>query len=333
MDNRPTSHIHGVFAVAGPMDRQRFGKMRCRLITTILLASVVVARLLSVYFSNDTRGVEPTAMARDSAAEEIGLLSPEQNPLPATTSSCIHLCICFFGLLRNLKSTISSYEDNLFSVLKSNSIRYSVYLHTFELSSPLYNPRSLDFGVNVDVNYTRLKPIIAIVEDQDEFDKKTDFDKFTTLGDPYEDDFRSHRNQVREGRSLEQVTRLWLNDNASCTHIFYTRPDLLLVAPFNVTELYEVRRMSWFTGGYHEFGGYNDRFAFGDPEGMKIWGNRIHHAFEYSTERKLIAEPFVKHVAEIFNIQRKETSLCLLRVRPKGINPSDVGVCGPNKTQ
>ena len=33
----------------------------------------------------------------------------------------------------------------------------------------------MDFGTHVEVNYTRLKPIIAIVENQDEFDKKTDF--------------------------------------------------------------------------------------------------------------------------------------------------------------
>ena len=258
---------------------------------------------------------------------EVGLLSPEQNPLPANRSSDIHLCVCFFGLLRNLNFTIGSIEDNLFAVLEEASIRYTVYLHTFQLSGPLYNPRSLDFATQIEMDYSRLRPKKVLIESQDAFDEKADFDEYTTKGDPYGDNYMSHRNQIREGHSLDQVTKLWLRDNAGCTHHFYTRPDLFFVAPFDIRELFEVRRMSWFTGAYHEFHGYNDRFAFGDPEGMKIWGSRIHFAKEYSQKNLLLAEPFVKHVSKLHGIKQSYTSLCLLRFRSSGINPSDVDIC------
>jgi len=295
--------------------------------------SACLVLLTFVYISTLGLGIkhiddkQAPCLNEDSGSEEVGLLSRIVNPLPARHNTDIHLCICFFGLLRQLNFTVTSIEENLFGVLSSNDIRFTTYMHTFRLRGPLHNPRSLDFNTTVDVDFARLAPKMVIIEDQDEFDKGANFEQYTHHGDPYDDDFRSHRNQIREGRSLEQVTRLWLHDDSNCSHVMYYRPDMLLASPFDVSELLQVRHMSWFTGAYHEYGGLNDRFAFGDPEGMKIWGTRIRHARRYSEKFLLKAEPFVKYVAGLANIRLQHTKLCSLRYRPIGVHPADVDIC------
>ena len=272
-----------------------------------------------------TASLAPLRIELDVSASGNDVEQDLGRPLSRPHNDDIHLCICFFGLLRSFRHTAQSIDKQLFKVLEDEGIQHSVFLHTFALKDPLYNPRSRDFNTTVDTDYKQLKPTVAIIEDQNEFDRFSDFESYNSMSDPFDDEFRSVRNILREGQSLKQVTRLWVMSPIKCSHVFYTRPDLYFETPFNVTELYRVTHLSWFTGAYHEFGGYNDRFAFGDPEGMKIWGNRIELFSEYSASNPMVPEPFMKFVAEKHNISHFHSRLCLRRYRSNGL--IDHGVC------
>ena len=294
------------------------------------LGSVLPPRDVDLDFSTldwDSVKQQRSAASLLRGDPETGLMSRHENALPTKHNADIHLCICFFGILLGLNSTIQSIEDNLFGVLKASNIRFTTYLHAFHPSTLMYNSSSGDNTTTVNSDYTRLNPKMAIVETQDAFDSVMDVEQYATKGDSFGHEMKSLRNQIREGISLEQVTRLWLHDTSKCTHVLYTRPDLLVVAPFDVTELYRVGHMSWFTGQYHEHGGLNSRFAFGDPEGMRIWGYRNRLAEPISRNQVFRAESFAKYVSQKTSIRHQHTKLCLLKYRVTGSHFADVGMC------
>jgi hypothetical protein len=120
--------------------------------------------------------------------------------------------------------------------------------------------------------------------------------------------------------SLKQVTSLWEKNEDKYTHILYCRPDVTYIMPLNPR---------WFTfsdviytPNFAKHGRttmkISDRMALGQPEQMKIYGNRFDEALDYSKKRQLHSETFLAHIISKHKIKLKYVSIGFLRTRANG---------------
>lgn len=97
--------------------------------------------------------------------------------------------------------------------------------------------------------------------------------------DYYEDNFKSYQNLLCQLNSIQQVTSMWRGSETAYDAVFYLRPDMLYNCPFPVHLLDNLRPDAVYIADFHHWHGYNDRFAFGRPETVGLWGERCAHIF------------------------------------------------------
>ena len=190
------------------------------------------------------------------------------------------IAICFFGLTRSLKYTISSIETYIFNVLKEHNIDYDVYLHTYDLTH-ISNKRSEEKNCPLDTEeWKLLNPTAHKITNQDEFDQQFNWKTLKKQGDFWKDGFNSTKNAIRQLNSLKEVTSLWL-DKPHYDSYLYLRPDLLYVNPINIDDIFPSTNTIVIPKWGNHRGGLNDRIAYGPYEVMQLYGNRIDYIEQY----------------------------------------------------
>ena len=236
-----------------------------------------------------------------------------------------HVCVAFYGLTRSLRLTHSSIEEFLLEPLRAHAQRLSVFVHTYNLSE-ITNKRSQE--QNARLNHSEfhlLRPTRFKVGDQDAFDATINVSAYTSQGDPWKDGWRSLRNLLRMENSLQEVTDLWMEFQPPCWRVVVTRPDLLLLNPFNVTDMHMVSPRFWMVPEFASWGGINCRFAMGDFEGMALYGKKFDWIRAYSKAAPLHTESMLKARALNLGITVRNTRMCSVRVRATGqIQSSDL---------
>lgn len=237
----------------------------------------------------------------------------------------LSIAICFFGLTRSLKYTFQNILDNIYGVLDEHKIHYDVYLHTYNLTN-LTNPRSNEHQIALNASeYALLRPTYYHIGDQSSFFNVLNMSDYLKRGDAWKDNGHSAQNVLCQYQSLNLVTEMWLmrQEETSYDLILYLRPDLLYNR-LNVSDLwYAYEHQCILLPNYHQFGGYNDRFAVGPPYKMRVYGQRIQWLREYAQGRVLHGESFLKHL--LTPLHPEETfSLRGKRIRANGMmNPGD----------
>ena len=242
------------------------------------------------------------------------------------------VCICFFGLTRSLNYTYDSIKKNLLDILEQNNIEYDIYLHTYNLKV-LTNPRSEEYNEKLDTNeFKLLNPKEFIIDNQNEFDKKFDYDIIKKYGDTWHDDYTSLYNLIRQLNSLKQVTSLIINKCMYDKYI-YIRPDLLVKTELNIKYIKYISTHNYLiTPNWGKWGappscrsttsldgGINDRFAIGNYNSIVKYGNRIDDIYDYiKIYGCLHSESLVKYIVQKYNINNIEIPIILIRVRANG---------------
>lgn len=104
------------------------------------------------------------------------------------------IAICFFGITRSLKFTISSIEKNILKPAHAlGEVR--VFCHFF-VQTEIDNPRSGEKGLLRQDEHTLLNPSWLELEEPDQCLAMHGFAELKTWGDSWGDDFRSLRNLV-----------------------------------------------------------------------------------------------------------------------------------------
>jgi hypothetical protein len=226
------------------------------------------------------------------------------------------VAVSFWGLCRSTDKIIESLHRNVFDILRNAGIQYDVFVHTFSINRPYTNIRSGEQSLMLDNSlYTLLNPKEALIEDQDEVDKRLNLHSYRSRGDAWfgqGSPWQTFENHIRSLYSLNRVTQLW--KEGSYDYVVYLRPDVMYLNPLDPR---------WFQEKYlimTDFGKcpVNDRFALGTPSMAAVFGERFTGALEFSRSHSLHSEIFLDYTLRMNGVPTIEVPFRFRRVRATG---------------
>ena len=194
-----------------------------------------------------------------------------------------------------------------------------IFIHTYSCTRSFDLVRSREKNVILDPQklIDVIKPIKYIIEDQSIFDTSYVLNDYKTCKDPFGNNYQSVQNYIRSMHSLDECYKLAAstNDYDICVVV---RPDLLYMDAIKLDEVCNCIHANYiYTPDFHQFGGLNDRFAFGRFDTMKVYCTRQKEYMQYSKSKSLHSESFLKHVLR--NENNKFTHMYARRVRFNGV--------------
>ena len=197
-------------------------------------------------------------------------------------SSKKRFAICFFGLTKSLKHTIESIKTNILNELDNNNIEYDIYIHTYNLKNIYSNRNKENTELNIN-EYKLLNPSHYKIENQDDFDKKYNYEYLYKYGDTWNNNFESLHNLIRQLNSLQNVFNLTTKFR-KYDYYLMLRPDLKYNDKINIKLIFKninkehllIPNFGWngsILNGNEKM--LNDRFVFGTFESIKKYSNKI----------------------------------------------------------
>jgi len=225
------------------------------------------------------------------------------------------IAVCFWGLTRSLKYTLSSIQSVIQSLREVGDV--TVFLHTYAVRSTYTNERAREKDIRLDPDeWKALNPEYHEVEDQDEVKKSIDFSAYRSSGDPWDNNYATLDNFILAMRSLNKVTDLMMKH--SFTHVVFMRPDVKFVDGLNTSLLDKVKRNVCIVPKFHSWGGVNDRFAICSQRVAKVYGTRVTGLLEYSKMRRPHSETYLRDTLAAHNVHVLKVPICFHRIRATG---------------
>jgi len=238
------------------------------------------------------------------------------------------ICICFYGLAqRSIKYTIASIKKNILQVLSNHRVDCDIFLHTYDTQIS-HSPRAGEINIQVDVNdYKLLNPNNFIIDSYEAIDESYNIDDFKTrYNDPWQDDYESVKNWIRELNSHYRVTELWIDNKDKYDFCVYLRPDLTYVTPFPLNYILnnlQNKKSAIFTLPWNKWGGLNDFLAVGDCDSMILWGKRLDILHEYMSRIGNNSEQLIEYIREKYQITNVDLPMLCYRTRANGNKHSE----------
>lgn len=227
------------------------------------------------------------------------------------------VAVCFFGLPRAINLTLPNIQKRLLLPLRAVA-NVSIYVHTFDITV-LTNHRSKEYSVQIrPQDVTALQPISYIIESQDEFLRQLPTDFCRSHGDAWHDNYSSLRNFMCQLHSLRRVTDLML-EGGLFENVVFARPDVQFFNTIEALQVLASEQQTIYVPPFHNFGGVNDRFAFGRQDVMTLYGRREYTLVDYCKKFPAHSERYLHWYLERNKITIKRTPLLFGRVRSNGI--------------
>ena len=228
------------------------------------------------------------------------------------------VAVVFWGLCRSTEFTIESLKQTIFDIFDQEGIDYSIYLHTWNIYRKYHNPRAGERNVFLkNTTWKYLNPTQSCIENQDMIDPFLHMKDYRSHGDPWMKEkvadytpFTCVDNVVRALYSMKKATDLWVPNESEFDVVLYVRPDVRILQPFQIEWLYSISDKVIYIPDFHLIDGVNDRFAFGKPSVMKVYGLRYTHAKQYAQHHALHSEKFLAHI-----LKKNKISTCLVPFR------------------
>jgi hypothetical protein len=232
--------------------------------------------------------------------------------------------MCFFGQVKNIADDHGrKFMEHVVRPLMTYYPQIDVYLHTYNIER-FSNPRNGEHNVTIDV-VSSLERLVTMLRqmgppgrvslkglniteplDADRHFRPLEF--YLSRGDPWDNEGISMFNLLRQLYSLDQVTQQWENDKELSHYaaVVYTRPDLLFHTQLPLKASRDGARHALSPNSIYsapfddELGqALNDRFAFGTPDVMRIYGHRMRYIepyFDQDRQASLWSEKFLHKV-------------------------------------
>jgi hypothetical protein len=239
------------------------------------------------------------------------------------------VALCFFGLVKNYALTAPSVEQFILAPLRAQGYDYDVYIHTYNQLTTT-NPRNAEARLAVrPVSISRSFPGATIRRDAPAMaDRVHPLSYYLQGGDPWVDNPGvSMLHYSRQLYSLRQVTALWAPKAHLYTFVVYLRPDVRFTTPLGFNPRLRERQVA--VPNFHNFSGCNDRFAYGRPTAMKLYGERLNWLDEFFRRHRcsLHAERYLKFFLLAHDLEPVRIPFHFVRIRADGHeNRTDVVV-------
>ena len=203
------------------------------------------------------------------------------------------VALCFWGLTRSLKHTIHSIKEHVLQPLQLSEIEYTIFMHTYTMSTKYHNPRTGEVNMNLDFDeYKLLNPDYIQIDDQDEIKSKMQIEKYHSLPDPWESNYICLDNFVCAMYSKKQLGIMVKNSNETFDYIVYLRPDVRYLNSIDIRYFYNTHKNRICTPNFHLFPQLNDRLAILKPCNLKEYSEMFNEMYEYSRVFPLHSERF-----------------------------------------
>lgn len=203
------------------------------------------------------------------------------------------VALCFWGLTRSLKHTINSIQEHVLQPLKQAEIEYTIFMHTYTMSTKYHNPRTGEVNMNLDFDeYKLLNPDYIQIDDQDDIKSKIQMNKYHSLPDPWESNYICLDNFVCAMYSKKQLGIMVKNSNETFDYIVYLRPDVRYLNNIDIRYFHNTHKNIICTPNFHLFPQLNDRLAILKPCNLKEYSEMFNEMYEYSRVFPLHSERF-----------------------------------------
>jgi hypothetical protein len=217
------------------------------------------------------------------------------------------IAICFWGLTRSLKYTISSIREKILKPLSDKDIEYSIFLHTYFLETEYHNPRAEEHGNILDFEeYKLLEPDYVEVDNQDEVKKKLDLHQYRTFKDPWNSDYICVDNFICAMYSKKRLGQMIEKSGKQFDAYLFVRPDVLFLTEFLPAYLNLIPENIVCIPNFQLFPKFNDRMLLCSHENVFKYTNLFDYLLEYSKRWELHSE-----ICQYYLL----TGRCKLRIR------------------
>jgi len=236
------------------------------------------------------------------------------------------IAICYWGMTRSTKYVYKSHFDNLYNVLKNNSIDYEIFMHTWKVE----NNKNIiwENAINIDVDYNEyllLNPNYYKIEEQKAFTDQLNFSNYFNkeLYDKYGGDTPHEwrpqliMNHLCALESQKRVYNMVQNSNNNYDFILFIRPDVEITNWFDVNILKS--SFDIIIPSYDHYEGYNDRFAILPFNKANKYASRIDEIIEFRKNNgRIVSEKYVKFIINKYYTNLKFIDFYMKIVRPNG---------------
>ena len=239
------------------------------------------------------------------------------------------VALAFWGLTRSLKKTYPSIEKHILDVLKTHCIHYTIFLHTYFVTTPYTNPRSEEYNIALDNDeYTLLQADYFRREDQDTVKHALNLPEYRTHSDPWHSKYSMVDNFVLAMYSKQQLGNLIRSSNETFDYVLFLRPDVEYVSNLNPDWFQKATSTQLCVPDFHHFTfKFNDRFALATQENALKYSQLFDEMLEYSKHHSLHSETMnYWYVTTKLNLTVAYVPFHFNRVRATGEVINDVPV-------
>jgi hypothetical protein len=203
------------------------------------------------------------------------------------------VALCFWGLTRSLKFTIESIREHILKPLEDNNIEYTIFMHTFSMSSKYYNPRAKEENIQLDFDeHHLLDPDFFKIDDQDVIKEQIQVKKYRSLPDPWNTNYICLDNFICAMYSKKQLGIMVKESNIHFDYIVYLRPDVRYITPLHQRYFNVTHQNTICTPNFHLFPYLNDRLSIITFCNLKTYSEMFDEMYEYSRIYPLHSERF-----------------------------------------
>ena len=231
------------------------------------------------------------------------------------------IAVCFFGLVKNIDHTYHSIMKHIVDPLRHSGYHLDFYCHTYDMST-ITNPRNDERNIRIHPRsiYEKFSFVASKIENPNDYTNlESDVNNALNYGEPWPENPRiSLRNLFLCLRSLKLVTSLWKDKKDKYKYVIYLRPDIRFTNTLDLlSNVRHLHGQSLYTPNFQLYNGYNDRFAYGTPEAMIIYGERLDYVSTYFEKHKraLHAETYLSIYLHDMNVKVHLSSIRFQRIR------------------
>lgn len=233
------------------------------------------------------------------------------------------IAICYWGMTRSTKYVYNSHFNNLFNILKNNSIDYKVFMHTWKVETNIIWENISNIPIDYQ-EYTLLQPNFYKIEEQKLFTDQLNFSDYFNkeLYDKYGGDtFNEWRPQLIMNHlcALESQKRVYqmVNDTGeNFDYVIFIRPDVQILNKFDINIFNDSFDIIIPSYDHHE--GLNDRFAILHFNNTRNYALRINEIKEFRKNNgRIVSEKYVKFIINKYYNNLKFIDFKMKIVRPR----------------